>query len=96
MWQQGDASAYTSNISLCSRKDNSKEESSVNMEIIIGLDDLHVELPGLDFFLLVTSMTRFGTYPVIHMQSTNMVKVRTAITRMKTCYKAYDPKCFIL
>ena len=59
----------------------------------------HVELPGLtilDFFLSVTSMTRFGTYPIIHMQSTNMVKVRTAITRMKTCSKAYDPKCFIL
>ena len=34
----------------------------------------------LYFFLLVTSMTRFGTYPVIHMQSTDMVNVSTAIT----------------
>ena len=29
------------------------------------------------------------------MQSTNVVKVRTAITIMQTYYKAYDPKCFL-
>ena len=74
-------------MSLCSRKDTSKEESSVDMKIFIGLQDLHAELPGLtmlDFFLSVTSVTRFGKYPVIHMQSTNMVKVKTAITRRQT------------
>ena len=32
---------------------------------------------------------------VIHMQSTNMVIVRTVITRMQTYYKAYDPKSFL-
>ena len=53
-----------------------------NMKIFIGFTSLYTELPGLTmlyFFLLVTSMTRFGTYPVIHMQSTDMVKVSTAI-----------------
>ena len=93
MWQQGAAAGYTSNI-LCSRTDTSREESSVNMKIFIGLEYLHAELPGLtmlDFFLLVTSMIRLGTYPVIH--STDVVKVRTTITRMQTFYKAYDPKC---
>ena len=43
------------------------------------------------FFLSVTSMTRFGTYPVTHIQSTNMVKFWTAIARTQTYYKAYDP-----
>ena len=98
MWQQGDATAYTSNISLCSRKDTSREESSVNMKIFIDLRDLHVEPPGLtmlNFLLSVTSMTRFGTYSVIHMQSASMVKVRTAIIRRQTYYKAYDSKCFL-
>ena len=55
-------------------------------------------LPGLtklDFFLSVTSMTRFGVFPVIHMQSTNMVDDRAGITRMQKYYKAYDPKCFL-
>ena len=45
-------------------KGASREDSSANMEIFIGLKDLHAELPGLnmlDFFLLVSSMTRFGT-----------------------------------
>ena len=82
MWQQSAAAAYTSNISLCSRKDISREESSLNMKIFIGLKDLHAELLGLtmlNFFLSVTSMTRFGTYFVIHMQSTNMVEVRTKV-----------------
>ena len=41
------AAAYTSNISLCSGKDTSKEESSVNMKIFIVLKDLHAELLGL-------------------------------------------------
>ena len=53
MWLQGAAAAYTSNISLCPRKDTSREESSVNKKIFIGLKDLHSELPGptmLDFF----------------------------------------------
>ena len=62
MWQQGAAAAYASNISLCSRKDTSSKESSVNMNIFIGLKDLHAELPSLtmlDFSLSVTSMTRF-------------------------------------
>ena len=98
MWQQGAAAAYTSNISLCSRKDTSREESSVNMKIFIDIKDLHAELAGLtmlDFCLSVTSMTRFGTYPLIHMQSTNMVKVRATITGMQTYYKAGDPKCFL-
>ena len=68
------------------------------MKIFIGLKDLHAKLSGLrmlEFSLSVTSMTRFGTYPIIHMQSTNTVKVRTAITRMQTYYKAYDSKCFL-
>ena len=96
-----DAATYTRKISLSSRKgkDTSKEELSVNMKIFIGLEDLLAELPGptmLNFFLSVTSMTRFGTCPVIYVQSTNMVKVRTAITRMQTYYKASDPKCFLL
>ena len=47
MWQQGAAAAYTNNISLCSRKDTSREESSVDMKIFIVLKDLHAELPGL-------------------------------------------------
>ena len=38
----------------------------------------------LYFFLLVTSMTRFGTYAVIYMQSTDMVKVSTVIDGMQT------------
>ena len=86
MWQEGAAAAYTSNNSLCSREDNSREESSVNMKIFIGLKDLHAALPGLTmlvFFPLVTSMTRFGTYAVIHMQSTNMVEIMTTITGMQ-------------
>ena len=80
----------TSNISLRSRKETSTEESSVNMKIFIGLEDLHAELPGLTmmyFFFLVTSITSFRTYPLIHMQSTNMVKVRTAI--MQTYYTTF-------
>ena len=47
VWQQGDAAAYTSNTFLCSRKDASREESSVNMKIFTVLRDLHAELPGL-------------------------------------------------
>ena len=47
MWQQGAAAAYTSNVSLCSRKDDSSEESSANMKIFIGLKDLHAKLQGL-------------------------------------------------
>ena len=47
MREQGAAAAYTNNISLCSRKETSKEESSVNMKIFIGLEDLHSELLGL-------------------------------------------------
>ena len=47
MGQQSVATAYTSNVSLCSRKDTSKEESSVNINILISLEDLHPELPGL-------------------------------------------------
>ena len=38
---------------LCSRKDTSREESSVNRKIFIVLKHLHAELPGLtmlDFF----------------------------------------------
>ena len=53
MRQEDAAAAYTSNISLCSRKDTSREESSVDMKIFIVLEDLHAELPGLtllDFF----------------------------------------------
>ena len=96
MWQQGAASVYRSNISLCSRKDTLKEESLlVNMKTFIGLEDLHAKLPDLimlDFFLSVTSMTMFGTHPVIHMQSTNMVKFRTAITKMQTYFKGADQK----
>ena len=83
---------------LCCIKDTLKEESSVNVKIFICLEDLHTRLPGLtmpDFSVSVTSMTRFGTYPVMHMQSTNMTKVRTTITRMQTYYRAYDPKCFL-
>ena len=99
LWDnKGAATAYTSNISLCFGKDTSREESSANMKIFVDLKDLHAELPSLtmlDFFLSVSSMTRFGTCPVIHMQSTNMVKVRTAITRMQTYYKAHDPKCLL-
>ena len=61
--------AYTSKISLWSRKKGvSREESSANVIIFFGPKDLHAELPGLNmrfFFLLVTLMTRFGTYPVI-------------------------------
>ena len=67
------------------------------MKIFIGLKDLHAKLPDLtmlEFFLSVTLVTRFGTYPIIHMQSTNMVKVRTAIARMQTYCKAYDPNAF--
>ena len=62
------AVAYTSNIIVCSRKDTSKEESSVNMKIFMSLEDLFAELPSLtklDIFLSVTSMTRFRIYPVI-------------------------------
>ena len=102
MWQQGAVAVYTSNISFCSRKDTSKENPLVNIEIFIGLKDLYAELPGLsmlDFFLSITSMTRFGAYPIIHMQTINMVKVKTAITRMYYKYdkllKDYDPKCFL-
>ena len=98
MWQHGAAVAYTSNIPLCSRKDISREVSSVNMKIFIGIEELHAELLGLtmlDFFLSVTLMTKFGTCLVIHIQSTNMVKVRTAITRMQTQFKAEDLKCFL-
>ena len=67
----------------------------MNMKIFIGLEDLHAELPDLtmlQFFLPVTLMTRFA---VIHMQSINMAKVSTAITRIQTYYKAYDPKRFL-
>ena len=67
----------------------------MNMKIFILLDDLHVDLQRLtmlDFFVTVTSMTRFGVYPIIHMQSTNIVKVMTAITRMHTYCKACHPK----
>ena len=53
--QQGAAPAYTSIISLRSREDTSKEESSANlMKIFIGLEDLQAKLPGLtmlDFFV---------------------------------------------
>ena len=69
------------------QKDTSREESSVNRKIFISLKDLHANLPDLtmlNFFLSVISMTRFGTYPVIHMQSTNMVKCSL------TCY--FDEK----
>ena len=64
------------------QKNTSREESSVNMKIFISLEDVHPELPESNhagYFLSLTSMTRFGTYHVIHMQSTNMAKVRTAI-----------------
>ena len=70
MWEQDPAAAYKSNISLCSLKDPSKEESSVNVKIFIGLKELQAELLGLsmlEFSLSVTSMTKFGAYPVIHM-----------------------------
>ena len=76
-------------------KFTSREESSVNMKIFIGFKDLHAKVQGLtmpDFYLSATSMTRLGTCPVIHMQSTNMVKM-TTIKRMQTYYKSYDPKC---
>ena len=55
------------------------------MKMFIGLQDLQAELPDLiilDLLLSVTSMTKFGTYPVIHMQSANMVKVRAIVTRI--------------
>ena len=35
--REGAAAAYTSNISLCSRKDTWREESSVKAKIFIGL-----------------------------------------------------------
>ena len=98
MWQQGAAAGLHNNIALRSRKDTLREESSVNMKIIIGLRDLHAELPSLtmlDLFLSVTSMTRFGTYPAIHMQSTNIVKLKTAFSRLQTYYKAINPKSFL-
>ena len=97
MWQQGAAADYTNNNYLCSRKYTLREESSVSMKIFIGLKYLHAKLPGLtmlDFFS-VTLMTRFGTYPIIHMQSPNMVEVRTVMTGMQVSYMAYDPKCFL-
>ena len=31
---------------------------------------------------------------MLHVQSKNMVKVRTAITRMQMCHKVHGPKCF--
>ena len=68
------------------------------MKIFIGFTGFFTELPGLTyalFFPSVNSMTRFGTYPVIHVQSTDMVKVSTAIRRMQTYHKAYDPECFL-
>ena len=55
----------TSGTFLCvPEKGTSREDSSANMEIFIGLKGLHAELPGLnmlDFFLLISSMARFGT-----------------------------------
>ena len=41
--QQGGAAAYTSNICLCSSKDTSREESSINGRYSL----VHAELPGL-------------------------------------------------
>ena len=79
MWLQSAAAAYTSNISSCSRKDTSREQSLVNMNIFVGLKDLHAEVPGL-------------TYPIIHIQSIKMAKVRIAV---QTYHKVYDPKCFL-
>ena len=76
-----------------------REESSVNMNIFVGLKDLRAQLLGLtmlDFFLSVTSIPRFGTYHVIHMQSTNMVKVRTAITRMQSITRFMIQNAFYL
>ena len=70
----------------------------IKMKIFVGLKDLQAELPGLtilDFFLSVTSMTKSGTYSVIHIQSDKLVDVRSAITRMQTYYNAYDPKNFL-
>ena len=70
---------------LCSRKDTSREESSVNMKILFGLKDLHVELPGLtmlDFFLSISSIRRFGAYPVIHMQLGPLSQECKRITRL--------------
>ena len=52
-------------------------------------------LTMLDFFLSVTSIKRFGKYPVIYIQSIHMIKVGTAITRMQAHYKSYDPKSFL-
>ena len=80
------------------QKKHFEKESSVNKKIFIGLEDLHPELLSLimlDFLILVTMMTRLGRCPIIHMQSTNIVKVWTAITRMQMYYQAYDPKCFL-
>ena len=83
----------------CAQEDTSKAESSVNMKIFIGLKDLHAELLGLttlDFFPFGYLDDKVWNipYPIIRMQSTNMVKVRTAVTSMQTYYKTYDPNSF--
>ena len=57
--QQGIAAAYTSSISLCSRKETAKEESLVNMKIFIGLEDLHDELQGLTMLFFSFRLPRW-------------------------------------
>ena len=67
-------------LCTCSREDISKEESSVNMKIFIGLKDLQAELPGLtklDFSLARNSHA-----------ITNLVYVRAVVTRIQTYYQA--------
>ena len=39
-----------------------------------------------NFFHFVPLIITFGTYPIIHIQSTNTIKVGTAITKMQTYY----------
>ena len=68
-------------------KGNLKENSSVNMEVFVCLQDIHTEQPGLtilDFFLSVTLMTNCGMCLLISMQSANLVKLWTTIIRMPT------------
>ena len=53
------------------------------MKTFIGLKDFPAELPGLtklEFFLSVTSITKYGAYLVSHMQLANFVQVRATIT----------------
>ena len=78
-------------LCACTREGTSKEESSVNMKIFICLRSPgRTTGPTFDdtaFFLSKTLMTKFGMYPVIHMESTDLVDARAAVTKIQMYYK---------